>query len=69
MKKNELSYKKIFNCISSRYNATWYKGKDSKQQCSRIILFISGGVTYSEMRSAYEVSKSFKNWEVVIGRS
>jgi len=55
--------------ISSRYNATWYKGKDSKQHIPRIILFINGGITYSEIRSAYEVSKNFKNWDIVIGRS
>lgn len=30
-------------------------------------MFIVGGVTFSEMRSAYEVSETGKNWEVVIG--
>jgi len=47
----------------------WYKGKDSKQHNPRIILFINGGVTYSEIRSVYEVSKICKNWDIVIGRS
>lgn len=56
-------------CISSRYNTMWYKGKDSKQHNPRIILFINGGVTYSEIRSVYEVSKICKNWDIVIGRS
>jgi syntaxin-binding protein 1 len=58
--------------ISSRYtgqNVTWYKGKDSiNHQRSRVILFVLGGVTYSEMRCAYEISESFKNWEIVIGK-
>ncbi|XP_060845418.1 syntaxin-binding protein 1-like [Rhopalosiphum padi] len=58
---------------SSRYtgqNVTWYKGKDStKHLRSRVILFVLGGVTYSEMRCAYEISKSSKNCEIVIGSS
>ena len=32
-----------------------------------MIVYIMGGVTYSELRIAYEVSNDKKNWEVVIG--
>lgn len=63
-----LAYKEIFSFINSRYNATWYKGEDQKKEGSNIILFIIGGVTYSEMRCVYEVSKNSKNWNIVIGR-
>lgn len=34
----------------------------------RLLLFVVGGITYSEMRAAYEVTKSGKNWEVIIGK-
>merc|ERR1719239_1111982 len=35
----------------------------------RIIVFIVGGASFSEMRIAYEVSSERKNWEVVVGGS
>ncbi|CAH1731771.1 unnamed protein product [Aphis gossypii] len=58
---------------SSRYtapNAMWHKPKASTEfQGSRVIIYILGGVTYSEMRCAYEVSNKFKNWEIIIGSS
>ncbi|GMT01255.1 hypothetical protein PENTCL1PPCAC_23429, partial [Pristionchus entomophagus] len=54
---------------SARYGQ-WHKERGQHQAFRsgpRIIIFIVGGVTYSEMRVAYEVSKDKKPWEVVIG--
>lgn len=31
------------------------------------MVFIVGGASYSELRVAYEVTKEYKNWEVIIG--
>ncbi|XP_025198177.1 syntaxin-binding protein 1-like [Melanaphis sacchari] len=61
------------NPTASRYTlpcASWYKPKKSTENNgSRIILFMLGGVSYSEMRCAYEVSKNSTNWEFIIGSS
>lgn len=51
---------------SVRYAYNWHKDKGAKNM-PRLIVFVVGGITYSEMRTAYEVTKSGKNWEVVIG--
>ncbi|XP_075278390.1 syntaxin-binding protein 3 isoform X1 [Opisthocomus hoazin] len=41
--------------------------QDERKSSARLIIFVIGGVTYSEMRSAYEVSQAYKSCEVVIG--
>eukprot|EP00092_Neocalanus_flemingeri_P017400 GFUD01018822.1.p1 GENE.GFUD01018822.1~~GFUD01018822.1.p1 ORF type:complete len:600 (+),score=206.21 GFUD01018822.1:336-2135(+) len=56
---------------SARYGA-WHK--DKKEQTAaktlpRIICFVVGGTTYSEMRAGYEVSSEKKNWEIIMGGS
>lgn len=52
---------------SQRYGH-WHNQKNqlNVKQVPRLIVFIAGGVTYSEMRCAYEVTKESKNWEVII---
>lgn len=42
--------------------------KDERKSSARLIIFVIGGITYSEMRSAYEVSQAHKSCEVVIGK-
>lgn len=53
---------------SQRYGH-WHKEKNALnvKQVPRLIVFIVGGMTYSEMRCAYEVTNDSKqNWEVII---
>merc|ERR1719336_3083500 len=56
---------------SARYGA-WHKDKKDQAAAKtlpRIICFVVGGATYSEMRAGYEVTTEKKNWEIVMGGS
>lgn len=58
-----------FDIFSVRYRAFLNnKTQLPKKNVSRIIVFIIGGVTFSEIRSAYEITENFSNWEVIIGK-
>ncbi|CAG7817219.1 unnamed protein product [Allacma fusca] len=52
---------------SARYGEWHRKGNQNVKNLPRIIVFIIGGVSFSEMRTAYEVSNANRGWEVVIG--
>jgi len=53
---------------SMRYGQ-WHRDKNAVnvKNVPRLIVFIIGGMSYSEIRTAYEVTKEAKNWEVIIG--
>ncbi|KAJ8673035.1 hypothetical protein QAD02_004296 [Eretmocerus hayati] len=55
---------------SARYGH-WHKekGQQTIKNVPRLIVFIVGGICYSEIRCAYEVTNNSKNWEVIIGSS
>ncbi|XP_054158062.1 protein ROP-like [Oppia nitens] len=53
---------------SMRYGQ-WHRDKNALniKNVPRLIVFYVGGLSYSEMRCAYEVTNASKNWEVIIG--
>ena len=62
-------------CTSARYGQ-WHKerggagaagAQTSVKSGPRLMVFLVGGVTYSELRCAYELNAVNKNWDVIIG--
>ncbi|PSN32042.1 Protein ROP [Blattella germanica] len=44
------------------------KGQQTVKNVPRLIVFVIGGMCFSEVRCAYEVTQAVKNWEVICGK-
>lgn len=60
-----------YHAPSSVRYGHWHKDKTQAavKNVPRLIVFVVGGISFSEMRCAYEVTNAVKNWEVIVGSS
>ncbi|XP_039591450.1 syntaxin-binding protein 3 [Polypterus senegalus] len=53
--------------VSARQKYNKPSSTDDRRSGSRLIVFVIGGISYSEMRCAYEVSQASKSFKIYIG--
>ncbi|XP_025899620.1 syntaxin-binding protein 3 isoform X2 [Nothoprocta perdicaria] len=61
--RNLLSYETFYSA-RQKPKASY---QDERRNSTKLIIFVIGGITYSEMRCAYEISQANKSCEVIIG--
>ena len=53
--------------IYSRVNTISAGGAATQRNVPRLIAVVIGGMTFSEMRVCYEITKANPKWDVVVG--